>query len=31
MGIEAMLFDCKTGGYNFREGQANTQQLINLV
>ena len=31
MGIEAMLSDCKTGGYNLDGTQANTQRLTNLV
>ena len=31
MGIEAMFKDCKTGGYNLEESQANTQRLTNLI
>ncbi|MCL2929017.1 MAG: hypothetical protein O4806_11810 [Trichodesmium sp. St5_bin8] len=31
MGIEAMLSDCKTGGYNLEGSQANTQRLTNLI
>ncbi len=31
MGIEAMLSDCKTGGYNLEASQANVQRLTNLI
>ena len=31
MGIEAMLSNCKTGGYNLEGSQANTQCLTNLI
>ncbi len=30
-GIEAMFRDCKSGGYNLEESQANTQRLTNLI
>ena len=31
MGIEAMLSDCQTGGYNLEGSRANTQRLNNLI
>ena len=31
MGIKAMFKDCKKGGYNLEESQANTQGLTNLI
>lgn len=31
MGIEAMFRDCKTGGYNLEQCQANKQRLLSLI